>query len=340
MLYIRVDGNPEISTGHINRCLSIADAFKDKSIETTFIVADEYMKNSISERGHHVICLDSDYADMGKETNQMAQLIKERHVEKLIVDSYFVTFAYLQALRKLTYIVYIDDLNAFHYPCGMLINYNIYADKLDYQTRYPKTALLLGCGYAPLRKEFQNLPSRVLRKDVKSILVTTGGADPYNVAIKLVKAAKTNPYLRHLEFDIVAGQFHPNKNALELLEREYNGVNIHMNVKNMSQLMLNCDVAVSAGGSTLYELCACGTPTITLSLTDNQIAGVTDFGEGYMINAGDIRGNEELCFNGMLNGILQLASSYRLRCNLSEKTQKLVDGRGALRIAEALLFHL
>jgi len=337
MLYIRADGNAQIGTGHVMRCLSIADAVKKLGGEVAFIVADNHMSSLLSERGYNVICLDSIWDNMEEEAGKMVSLIKAHSIKKLLIDSYFVTHGYLQRLCDLTYVTYVDDLNAFRYPCAMLINYNCYADKFGYPIHYPGTKLLLGCEYAPLREEFQNLPSRVLRKKAQSVLVTAGGADPYNAAEKLVRNAKMSCDFKPLEFHVVAGRLNPHIGGLERLAREYDGIVIHRDVQNMSRLMLDCDVAVSAGGSTLYELCACGTPAVAFVLADNQIAGVSSFvDDGYMINAGDIRSEEELCLNRMLDGLRNLASDYDLRRSLARQGQALVDGKGALRIAEML----
>jgi spore coat polysaccharide biosynthesis predicted glycosyltransferase SpsG len=149
--------------------------------------------------------------------------------------------------------------------------------------------------------------------------------------------AKASDSLKHLVFHIVAGRLNPHNDDLHLLEREFDGVFVHMNVKEMSKLMLNCDIAVSAGGSTLYELCACGVPTIAFSWADNQVNAVKCFGEGYMINAGDFRENEELCLSSIQSGVSNLADDYELRYEMSEKTRHLVDGYGAMRIAESLV---
>jgi len=336
MLYIRADGNPEIGTGHLMRCLSIADAVKKRGGTATFIIADELVEAMLSERGYSVVCLYSEWNNLETEIEKMVSLIETHSVDRLLIDSYFVTPEYLQRLRELTYVIYIDDLDAFHYPCDMLINYNCYADKFDYPARYPGPSLLLGCQYAPLREEFSDLPIRVPAKDVKSVLVTTGGIDPFRAAEKIVRNAKTSLDLKHLIFHVVAGRFNPNIEELTRLESEFDGVFLHWNIQKISQLMLDCDIAVSAGGSTLYELCACGTPTVTFALADNQLNGVNGFGEGYMINARDIRENEESCLSRVLDGVSQLILNHDLRCDYSEKGQNLVDGKGAVRLAEAI----
>jgi spore coat polysaccharide biosynthesis predicted glycosyltransferase SpsG len=308
MLYIRADGNAEIGTGHIMRCLSIADAARTRGEASTFITADDCMGSMIVERGHHVICLHSVWSKLEDESEKLISVIRTYKVKKLLIDSYYVT--------------------------DMLINYNCYADKLDYPAHYPDSALLLGCQYAPLRGEFQGLPHRIIKKEVQSVLVTVGGTDKNNIAAKLVKMAKTSANLELLDFHIIAGRFNPHIEDLKRLEMEYDGIAIHRNIQDISRLMLDCDIAISAGGSTLYELCACGLPAIVFAVADNQINAVNRFGDGCMINAGDIRENEGLCLGRILSGIDQLAFDYQLRCVMSAKGQSLVDGKGALRVAD------
>ena len=337
LIYIRADGNSRIGAGHLMRCLSIADAVKKLGAGVVFIVADSCSRGMIEERGYRTVCLDSKWSDLNNEIDKMVSLIRDEKVDKLVIDSYYVTREYLKRLRELTKIVYIDDLNAFHYPCDTLINYNCYAGKFEYPERYPKTELLLGCEYAPLREEFQIARRETPKKDVESILITTGGIDPYNSAVKLVKMAKMLAELKSVKFHVVIGQFYLHEEELNHLKSEYAGVVIHKRAHNMARLMLDCDIAVSAGGSTLYELCACGAPTVAFSVADNQLEGVNYFGGGLMINAGDIRVDEEHCLARILKGICLLTSDYQLRVGLSEKCQRLVDGKGAIRIAEALV---
>ncbi len=339
MLYIRVDGNAEIGTGHVMRCLSIARAAKNAGLDCVFITSDWHMKAVLHESGFQIICLESVWNDLNAEITQIKSLIKKQNVKRILLDSYFATPEYMLSLCETAKVTYIDDLDAFRYPCHMLINYSCYADKFNYPARYPGTVLLLGCRYVPLREEFQNLPSKEIKNKVRSVLVTTGGSDPYNVAARLVKKAKETKGLNRLAFHIVAGRFNAHVSALARLENETDGdgVIVHRNVQNMAELMLDCDIAVSAGGSTLYELCACGTPTVAFSFADNQIDGVTGFESGYMINAGDFRHNEELCLDRMLDGVNSLLYNENLRRKLSQHMQELVDGEGASRIAGQII---
>ena len=109
MLYIRTDGNAEIGTGHVMRCLSIATTYQKSGGDCIFITADEQMKPLLDEQGFFIICLNSVWNDLDKETEKMEQLINKRKIEKLLIDSYFVTPEYLERLNKLTYLIYMNS---------------------------------------------------------------------------------------------------------------------------------------------------------------------------------------------------------------------------------------
>ena len=112
---------------------------------------------------------------------------------------------------------------------------------------------------------------------------------------------------------------------------------VHKDVKDMLSLMCSCDIAVSAAGSTLYELCACGVPTITYVLADNQINGEKSFVEsGSMISIGDIRTDKMYC-NKMIDQIINLSRDYDLRKVISKKQGMITDGCGADRLADLLI---
>jgi len=333
MLYIRTDGNADIGTGHVMRCLSIAKANEKNGIDCTFIVADDRMKPWIEEQGFSVVCLDSLWNDLDVETDKMVRLIKDCGIERLLIDSYFVTFDYLSRLHRLTYITYIDDLDDFIYPCSELINYNIYAEKLDYPARYPNTRLLLGPKYAPLREEFRGLSRRINRNMVEHVLLTVGGADPLNIATQIVERVKQDSGVSNMHYHIVAGRFMAQISRLSTLAKKYEGVTIHQHVEKMSVLMRDCDVAISAGGTTLYEICACGVPTVILSIADNQRMAVSAFSDSYMLGCGDFRDGEDKCLKKVTTNLLQLVGDYDLRRSLSEKCFDLVSNPTPLLFA-------
>lgn len=337
--YFRTDGNKIIATGHVMRCLSIADAIKEMGHEVTFITADDQCSGLLHQRGYEFINLFGKWNDLEYELCELENLVKTCAIPVLIIDSYYVTERYLRILTSLTQTVYIDDLNAFHYPVDVLINYAIYADKFMYQVQYPDTRLLLGCNYAPLRSQFKNVGMKEIRKQVQSILITTGGTDNQNMIGTLLDKMTSATDFEHISIHVVTGIFNSNLEKLHVIEKQNDSVTIHCNVVNMAELMKEADVAISAGGSTLYELCACGVPTITYSFADNQLGNVHGFAEkGLMDYAGDTRESVANCIEGIYVKLKELIDDEKKRENYSYRLQQLVDGRGSQKISIELQY--
>lgn len=115
MLYIRVDMNDKIATGHVMRCLAVADAARMKGEDTTFILADWQAVELLRQRGYEFVVLHSQWDDMEGELFELQKVIDKYQMKRLLIDSYQVTKRYLKALKECVEIFYIDDLNAFHY---------------------------------------------------------------------------------------------------------------------------------------------------------------------------------------------------------------------------------
>lgn len=337
MIYFRADGNPQIGTGHIMRCLSLADAFRERGIPAAFVTAEPYMRTLIQERGYECAVLGSTYDRMEEELPMLLPLLEEKRPSCVILDSYFVTPEYMNTLRAKTALVYVDDLNSFDYPADIIVNYNLYGETADYP---PNKTYLLGPRYAPLREQFRNLAPRMAQEQVEQILISTGGTDQYHVALRCVEYLLEHPPVPSTVYHIVLGAMNQDSERIRQLVAKAPYVVPHRQVADMCGLMLQCDMAVSAAGTTLYELCACGLPSVTYILADNQIQGAAAFDAAELMPcAGDVR--EEVEFpKKIFSKLERLASDQTGRQEISRRTQSLVDGDGALRLAEALAARL
>ena len=334
MIFIRADANEHIGTGHIMRCISIARAFARKGKEIIFITADHKGDALIS--GFPVICLDSIWNRMDSETDKLTKIIKERKPELFLIDSYFVTEEYVRTLSKIVSTAYMDDMNAKRWDVDYLINYNIFAGNLEYSWyENTRVKLLLNPQYTPLRDEFRDLPEHVM-KPVKDVLISAGGADPERVTERILESIC--PKHSNIVFHFIVGALNPRIDVIKSLAGD-NAV-LHINEHNMSRLMQKCDIAISAAGTTLYELCATGIPTITFTLADNQLIAAEQFEKhGIMLNAGDCRNNPE--FENYLSQMISaLIEDHNKRTELSNKMQRLVDGNGAERIVDRIINDL
>lgn len=334
LILFRADANPIIGSGHVMRCLSIAGAYKKHCHEVLFITADHNADSLIERFGFDHICLETRWDDMACDIGKVEDIINSKNPSLMIVDSYYVNQSYFDALSRITKIVYMDDLNESTWNVDAIINYNIYATSLDYSNyEGTRTKLILGPKYAPLREEFRRIPAKQI-KDVTDIFVSAGGSDPECITIKLIK--DICPIFENIKFHFVVGSLNPRIEEIKELSLNQPNAILHINENNMSGLMQKCDLAISASGSTLYELCACGVPTITYSLADNQLLAMNQFEQqGLMKCAGDCRHNDG--FTNKIKEILELLiSNSDQRRNMSSKMQKLVDGLGVEHIFDAL----
>lgn len=352
MFYIRTDANPIIATGHVMRCISIAKEINKLGEEVTFITADMQAEDIIKKNGLSLICLNSKWDNLEAELSQLIIIIKDNNIDKLLIDSYYVTEYYLKELRKFTRIAYLDDLATFEYPVDMLINYNNYAMSLGYAKWASKigTKLILGSSYAPLRSEFRNI-TREKTVNIKNILLTTGGSDSNHVAVKflnyIIKESKKNTdrkqkniseFLRSLQIHVIVGKFNSDKKLLQRMQNSNPNITLHIDVENISELMRTSDLAITAGGSTMYELCACGVPMITYTFADNQVFGVKGFDKlGIAKYCGDLREGEEIIWKNIVETIIFHKLNLEEHNKIANRMQSIVDGHGACRLAKILL---
>lgn len=379
-IYFRTDGNKEIATGHIMRCLSIARACAKQNAGVTFIVSDEESLALLQERftapGEFAVhCLHSDYRrmyeelpalisylDMEGEAAQAVSVIQAAQGEQtgvkpwVFIDSYFASPAYFASLRPHALVAYLDDLRNIPCDVDLVIHYDSETDCVHYQNAARK---LIGPKYTPLREQFEQ-PAYTVRTSAQNILLSTGGTDPYGVAEHLLQkiyhdAATDYRPLQQCSYHIITGRTNSRYDALLAMAETNKHIHIHEGVADMASLMASCDLAVSAGGTTLYELCAIGVPTVSYLMAENQRTAVETFARECLIPfAGDIRGKKSaftetgsypedlpalnsFAVSGILSFLTQMSANADSRCKSSRSMRAFLDGRGAKRIAEAML---
>ena len=261
----------------------------------------------------------------------MTAVMEEEHPDMLLIDSYYVSDAYLQRLTEQVWTAYIDDKSFHSYPVNMIINYNIYGDRSLY---HPEPAYsLMGAAYAPLRPEFRNVEYHV-REQAEAVLLTTGGSDRYDLAGLILRAV---PKEIPVVFHVVSGIFNPHYDELCRMALADDRIRVHRNVSRMSELMKECDIAITAGGSTMYELSAIGVPMISFSFVDNQEKIVETFYQKKITcYGGNYLTEGDLMPGRIVEHMTELMQSRELREHYSSLERHLVDGNGASRIAEEL----
>ncbi|MDE5589086.1 MAG: UDP-2,4-diacetamido-2,4,6-trideoxy-beta-L-altropyranose hydrolase, partial [Acetatifactor sp.] len=337
MIFIRADANERIGTGHVMRCMAIADALKQCGQQVCFLIADDRSSCLLKERNQEYMILHTDYASMEEELPRLRQIFEEKKPDFFLADSYSATPEYLREVRKYVPAGLLDDGVLAGYPVDVLINYNIFATAALYGTAGDtRTRYLLGPEYVPLRREFAGVDYMV-RERAERVLITTGGSDKYNLGTELLKRALAGTDTADLQYTVVSGAYNTHFGELQELAHHYENVQVCSNVGDMSRLMRDSDLAVSAGGSTMYELSAVGVPVICFSFVDNQERIVKGFAEkGLVCFGGDYLAQGESLPEEIVYHIGRLAADYNLRRRCSQKLRNLVDGQGAMRIAKEL----
>ena len=325
----RVDGNDKIGIGHVMRCLSLADALNDEHMDVLFVLSDHTVSDYIRKRGYDSFVLNSAWDNYLSGIEQLLSLLDCWGCDWIITDSYYAQEKYFIKIKEKCKSAIIteeipEDSTA---PVDLLINYNLYMN--DVQHNQASGFCCLGSKYALLRKSF----SKTYSGNGEYILVLSGGSDPMNVVYKIVKRLVEDKRVTR-DILVVSGSLNPN---LSILQELSNNVSIMIDVTDMAFVMSNARVAISAGGSTLYELAACGVPTITYSFVDNQIKNVKAFAANeIMPYAGDFRKDEQ----NVLRNIIQKYIEYEIGEEIREKTivqlRRLCDGLGASRVANVI----
>ena len=360
MYYFRADGNAVTGAGHLMRCLTIAEGLKKlpeaestlvKTGGVCFLCADEASAELVTQRGFEVRILHTDYRNMEEELPVLKEVFGSEE-PVFLVDSYYVTDAYLEALRSYGKVYLMDDMGKKPYPVDGVINYNAFADKTYYENLYgaKKVLLAIGSEYVPVRPQFMNVPYEV-REQVKEVLITTGGGDHDNIAAAVFEAIRRPDCHYH----VIVGQFNPYFFWWKQLEQENDKIEVHHNVTDMASLMRQCDLAVTAGGTTIYELAAIGVPFLCFSYAENQEALTAYIGReniaGYC-GAYHLKPQEtlncmstlvELMCEGVKSGehvsganrAAELAG-VALRRKMYQREKEMIDGLGAGRIAKFL----
>lgn len=336
MIGFRTDANEVAATGHLMRCIAMAQELISRGEQVMFFLAQEKETKRLQEKGIPYRILDTDWRQMEAELPVLKRIIAEEKLSFLVVDSYQATHHYLETLEQQVPVLYVDDMAAETYDISLALHYGDWLEDGCYLGSYSgtRTKALAGMQYVPLRKEFYPAPE----EPEQAVLITTGGTDPYHISRMLVERMCREADFGQTDIHIVAGSMNRDMDIFQKLARENSRIHLHHNVSNMGNLMRQCSAAVSAGGTTLFELCACRIPSVCFSFADNQAEFTRQMGEhGVMLYAGDARENPENTAEMIMGQIRRIFKEGSLREKLAERMGSLVDGKGTERIAEAIV---
>jgi len=350
---IRTDASFKIGSGHVMRCLTLADALSELGNKVVFICKDHdsNLIHKITDSGYEVkeISVSSSndvnslLAHSGwlggtqeDDAEKTIAAIKSIDVHWMIVDHYAIDESWHKKIRPYANrICVIDDLGDRNYDCDILMDQNLGATLEKYKGKAPKDCeFLLGPKYALLRPEFAQWRDTSLERrrhvaEPKNIFVSLGGVDPQNITTDVINELSKLFALVDAEVNVVLGSQSPHINAVENAAKKASfKINVHVDSTRMAELMSQADLAIGASGSSSWERCALGLPTISYVIAENQKAITV-----------------ELAKNGvsmMVNSASDLAEAVdnikRSLNSFSLASAGLVDAMGASRVIECLLF--
>lgn len=325
---ILTEGGSRIGLGHLTRCIALSQAMREFIPQTVIklvIQGDIHVKGPLLTDNIDVL-----YLDWKDDQNRTLRLVGESNVT--IVDSYLAGKPLYDKVSDATdgHLLMLDDYNRIEYPKGIVVNPSIYGDKIAYSDRQG-TIYLLGKSYVIVRKEFWEVPLKTLNKRVKDVLITFGGVDDFTFSVKIVEFLISN---YKFDFHIV---FLGNTTDSNCLLDDSERINLYYNLSAaaMRDLMLRCDMCISAGGQTLYELARIGVPTIGICLADNQVENLKTFEEsGFLEYAGSCSDSAIL---DELRKAIKYLGPFEVRQKKNVIGKNLVDGKGVNRIVSNVM---
>lgn len=325
-LALRADGDGDIGTGHVMRCLALADAWQRAGGRVCLISATlpRPIRQRYEELGVRVDALGDRAAPERAAAGADMVVLDGQHFPDSDLDEFAATGVPLMV---------IDDHGwRPRYPCSLILNQNAYASVALYEGK-TSAGLCLGPRWCLLRREFADPPPRVAAARVERIAILMGGADPAGRSGMVLDSAARA--VRHLGDDVeivlVVGAANPAAQSLDDRAAGLPGrVTVLHDVRNMAPIMASADLAISAAGSTIWELAALGTPMILGAQNRGELGTANVLAEqGAAIDLGPLDGLEP---DRLTRTIVEIAANAEMRQRMSAAGQRLVDGAGAVRV--------
>lgn len=353
----RTDASLVIGSGHIMRCLTLADALREQGAKCVFLSRDHvgHLHSTVVARGYPLLSLGpvdevrrtgdaSDYSawlgvDAQRDAADTLARLAGEAVDWLVVDHYGLDARWESTVKSACgRLLVVDDLANRDHAADALLDQNLGKTDGDYLRWVSGSCILMtGPRFALLRPEFMDLrPASLSRRSqgrLRKLLVTMGGVDLDNATGAVLDALSVGQHEVGLKVTVVLGTNAPwrdkviNQAATMPFETE-----VLVDVKHMAQLMHDSDLAIGAAGSTSWERCCLGLPSLQLVLANNQrpiATALGNVGAAYLLERTDLIADMHRILN-------QLAADPALLVRMSQAAAAVADGRGAKRVVQFL----
>jgi UDP-2,4-diacetamido-2,4,6-trideoxy-beta-L-altropyranose hydrolase len=351
----RTDASQRIGLGHVARCLTLAESLRERGVQTGFITRRNQGDSIdlVSDHGIPVLELPSleSTIDAGAgyaawlgvsqeiDAEQTIEALRGEPTDVLVVDHYGIGARWERLVRPYAdTLMVVDDLADREHDCDILLdqNYSASGGGDRYAGLVPEGCrMLIGPRYALLRPEYLHHRASFDQRPRKPprVFVFLGGADPDNVTGMALEAL-SEPNLLGTEVDVVVGASNPHRDALVKQASDRALTRVHGPRPHLADLMAAADIAIGAGGGSMWERMCVGLPSVVIAIADNQRPACEALAEqGLTRYAGFHRQVTVESLNHELSGILQ---SDQEQQSHSERCRLLVDGLGTLRVSEII----
>ncbi len=351
-IVFRADASLQIGSGHVMRCLALAGALRDRGATVRFACRDfsGHLAGLIQEQGFDCFLFDrpdesyrrqeddpahAEWLGVSwrRDAEETVRALGGEQPDWLIVDHYAIDYRWHREVRSCaSSIMVIDDLADRRYDCDILLDQTHGRHDEEYRELVPASAsLLLGAEYALLRPEFARqrraaLEARRRRAGIRRILVAMGGVDSVNATSAVLRGLAGVEWSEKPQVDVVLGGSAPHLEEVKALADECGlPVRVLSNVRNMSELMMEADLAVGAGGSTSWERCCLGLPSLLVETAENQrevVAGLDRAGAAIALSLENLQEGVAAACRGLQGDPARLAG-------LAARAAGVTDGLGA-----------
>jgi UDP-2,4-diacetamido-2,4,6-trideoxy-beta-L-altropyranose hydrolase len=337
-ILLRADASVQMGTGHVMRCLGLAQQWQDSGGEAVYAMAESApgVEERLQAEHIEVVSLTCEPASL-QDARATVDAARSRGCDWIVLDGYHFNADYHAAIKASGLrLLALDDLGSRAcYIADIVLNQDPIADERMYVKRTADTRLLLGTHYAVLRRDFRQRPrpQREFVPVVRKLLITMGGSDPQNFTEEVIRCLDGTA-ADDLEVFVLVGPSNPHGPQLEAAARDCRAnVRLLRNPANIPDLMAECDMAVTAGGSTLWELSYFAVPCIVVVIAENQRA-VAEYlkAQRACLVLDDAACQESVA----LQGVGQLLDDRELRIEYGTRFAAMIDGRGAVRVCEAM----
>ena len=339
-MLIRADAGPDIGMGHVMRCFALALEWKRRGGSLVLLSAKP--SKSVVDQwegiGAQVIHLKA-IRGSNRDLELSIAFIEEFKADWVVIDGYHFDSEYQAKIASIAHVLWIDDeAHAAQYTADFVLNQNPHAHEAMYLSRTNKTELLLGLDYTLIRSEFlgkrwQPAPHSTCPR----VLVIMGGSDPDNLSLQIARSA--NKLSVSVDLQIIVGPSNPH---LELLRKESEEAKhpwtLHDSPSDLAELFCSADLVITAAGSTSWELAYLGVPFVAIVIAGNQEPIAEELKRRQV--AVVLERAKELSSTILDRAISKLSEDCAFRRQLSINAQRLVDGKGASRVCEALELNL